>query len=169
MLPPEVFDVYIRPMIRVAEITDATTTALPKIAPVIRPITSPITVDFIPTYDSLLIFGQPAKTATGANTETQVQARPRPLAIRPTNLKADPKAKGPHTRFRTDSNGRVTRYTSYRSNGRGGFDPKKSVDTKSGGKPHFNKDTGKRVPTPHVQGKRIPGGVRPARNYELPH
>jgi len=47
-----------------------------------------------------------------------------------------------------------------------GFDKKQSTDVT--GKPHRNKATGKNVPTPHTQGKDIPGGVRPATPDEIP-
>jgi hypothetical protein len=36
------------------------------------------------------------------------------------------------------------------------------------GQPHFNKLLGEYVPTPHVQGPGIPGGVRPAYPWEIP-
>jgi hypothetical protein len=36
------------------------------------------------------------------------------------------------------------------------------------GSPHFNKVLGEDVPTPHVQGPGIPGGVRPAEPEEIP-
>lgn len=35
-------------------------------------------------------------------------------------------------------------------------------------KSHTNKLTKEDVPTPHVQGKSIPGGVRPAEPWEIP-
>jgi len=36
------------------------------------------------------------------------------------------------------------------------------------GKGHINKVTKQNVPTPHVNGKSIPGGVRPANPNEIP-
>lgn len=33
---------------------------------------------------------------------------------------------------------------------------------------HYNKATGDRVPTPHIQERGTPGGVRPARSEEIP-
>ncbi len=47
-----------------------------------------------------------------------------------------------------------------------GFDSSKRVDITGG--PHTNKVTGQDVPTPHVHGKDISGGVRPARPDEIP-
>jgi len=38
----------------------------------------------------------------------------------------------------------------------------------SAGAPHVNKQTGESTPTPHVQGKGVPGGVRPAETWEIP-
>jgi hypothetical protein len=36
------------------------------------------------------------------------------------------------------------------------------------GAPHYNKLTRESVPTPHVQSRDIPGGVRPATPQEIP-
>ncbi len=78
-------------------------------------------------------------------------------------LKPDPKATGPHSRFKRDpKTGRVTGYETYDPNPKnpGGFDSKKRVDTQHG-KPHSHGG----VSTPHVhEGKK----VRPAKANELP-
>ncbi len=36
------------------------------------------------------------------------------------------------------------------------------------GKSHKNKLSEESIPTPHAQGKNIPGGVRPAKPHEIP-
>jgi RHS repeat-associated protein len=109
----------------------------------------------------------PAPTTTTPPTQSQLPLPPPPpIEVRGGNkLKPDPKAQGPHSTFKTDpKTGKVTGYTTWTPNpsNPSGFDPRKRVDVKSGGRPHRG------VPTPHVQGRRIPGGVRPARKYELP-
>ena len=83
-------------------------------------------------------------------------------------LKPDPKATGDHTTFKTDADGNVTRHETWTENSQNptGFDSKQSTDVS--GKPHRNKTTGDKVPTPHTQGKEIPGGVRPATPDEIP-
>ncbi len=81
-------------------------------------------------------------------------------------------AKGDHSTFERGTNGKVYKYETYEKTSTGHFNPKKRYD---GGKPdgtpgapHRNKKTGKDVPTPHVQGKSIPGGVRAADPNEIP-
>ncbi len=89
-------------------------------------------------------------------------------------MKPDPNAQGPHTVFKVDpKTGKVTKYQTFepQTNPR---DPKpwkstKRVDTQHGEPDrHFNKSTGKDVPTPHVHDPETPGGVRPAAPNELP-
>ena len=105
-------------------------------------------------------------TETPPQSPAQPMPPPPPIEVRGGDkLKPDPKAQGPHTTFKTDpKTGKVTKYTTWRPNPRNptGFDPHKRVDVKPGGRPHRG------VPTPHAQGRRIPGGVRPARRNELP-
>lgn len=104
-------------------------------------------------------------TGTPPSQQSQPLPPPPPTEVRGGDkLKPDPKAQGPHTTFKTDpKTGKVTKYTTWRPNPRNptGFDPHKRVDVKPGGRPHRG------VPTPHAQGRRIPGGVRPARKNEL--
>jgi len=78
-------------------------------------------------------------------------------------------AKGAHTTWKTDpQTGKITRHETWTPNSKNpsGFDKVQSTDVK--GAPHINKKTGESVPTPHTQGKNIPGGVRPARPDEIP-
>lgn len=90
-------------------------------------------------------------------------------------LNPDPKAVGPdgkgveHTTYKIDSKtGKVYGYVEWLPNEQNpiGFEVKKRVDITGG--PHTNKMTLDEVPTPHVQGKDIPGGVRPALPGEIP-
>lgn len=84
------------------------------------------------------------------------------------HLKPDERAEGDHTVFRSDNNKGVFKYETYKRNHKNptGFDSSKRVDMT--GKSHTNKTTQVDVPTPHVQGKNIPGGVRPASQAEIP-
>ena len=81
------------------------------------------------------------------------------------HLQPNPDAGGDHSTFRTDKNGKITNTATYEKNPRNpsGFDEKKRVDIEGGA--HFDKKTGKEIPTPHVrEGK----NTRPAREDELP-
>ncbi|MBU0705986.1 hypothetical protein KJ657_02540 [Patescibacteria group bacterium] len=82
-------------------------------------------------------------------------------------LKPDPTATGPHTVFKRDANGNITRYETYTENPQNptGFDKVKNVDMT--GEAHFNKVTKENVPTPHTQARDIPGGVRSATPEEI--
>ena len=78
-------------------------------------------------------------------------------------------ANGPHTTWKTDpQTGQITRHETWNPNPRNptGWDKVQSTDLK--GAPHINKQTGEAIPTPHTQGKGIPGGVRPASPSEIP-
>lgn len=78
-------------------------------------------------------------------------------------------ASGPHTTWKSDpQTGEITRHETWTPNSRNpsGWDSKQSTDIT--GKSHTNKQTGERIPTPHTQGKDIPGGVRPADPSEIP-
>jgi hypothetical protein len=80
-----------------------------------------------------------------------------------------PDAEGPHTTWKTDpQTGKITRHETYTPNSRNpsGFDKVQSTDLV--GAPHINKKTGAAIPTPHTQGKHIPGGVRSATPGETP-
>jgi len=83
-------------------------------------------------------------------------------------LKPNQDAITAHTTFKTNKDGRVIKYETYIPNSQNptGFDSIKRVDLE--GKPHFNKKMGLEVAPPHVQGKYIPGGVRPAETCEIP-
>ncbi|WP_399922929.1 polymorphic toxin type 24 domain-containing protein [Streptomyces kanamyceticus] len=85
------------------------------------------------------------------------------------NLCPNPDAEGPHTSFRRDgTTGEIDHYESYDrpSDPRDPrpFIPTKRVDVK--GKPHYDKQTKTRVPTPHVN---LPdGSAIPAAPWEIP-
>ena len=84
-------------------------------------------------------------------------------------VKPHPDATGAHTTWKSNpQTGKITRHETYRPNPKNpsGFDKVKSTDLT--GAPHVNKSTGASVPTPHTQGKGIPGGVRPATPNEIP-
>ncbi|GGG85239.1 RHS repeat-associated core domain-containing protein [Paenibacillus radicis (ex Gao et al. 2016)] len=84
-------------------------------------------------------------------------------------MKSDKEATGDHTVLKRDPKTKeVTNYETYKSNPRNpnGFDKVQRYD--GIGKGHHNKLTGKEIPTPHVNGKSIPGGVRPAYPNEIP-
>lgn len=84
-------------------------------------------------------------------------------------LAPNPLAEGPHVTFRTDKQtGLVTNYAEWVPNPfhPEGWDLVKRVDLR--GEAHYNKVLGIDVPTPHVQARGIPGGVRPAYDWELP-
>ena len=76
---------------------------------------------------------------------------------------------GPHTTWKSDpQTQKLTRHETWKPNPQNpaGYDSVQSTDIV--GKPHFNKQTEKPIPTPHTQGKNIPGGVRPAKQGEVP-
>lgn len=77
-------------------------------------------------------------------------------------------ADGRHTTWKTDSSGRITRHETWEPNPRSprGADSVQSTDLT--GSPHRNSKTGQDVPVPHTQGRKIPGGVRPASPDEIP-
>ncbi len=77
-------------------------------------------------------------------------------------LRPDPNAQGPHTTFKTNTDGKVTGHAEWKPNPKNpsGFDQVKRVDTQ-----YANPHTHAGVPTPHAH---IKGGVRPANPNELP-
>jgi len=77
-------------------------------------------------------------------------------------------AVGPHTVWKTDAMGKISRHETYTPNSRNpsGWDMNQSTDVT--GKGHTNSLTGTNVDTPHTQGRNIPGGVRPAEPHEVP-
>ena len=90
-------------------------------------------------------------------------------------LRPDKSAEGSHTTYGRDKDGNVFKYETYEVHERDGkkfFNPKKRFDggkpDGTPGQPHKNKLTGEDVPTPHVQGKDIPGGVREPKPSEVP-
>ncbi|EJF54302.1 RHS repeat-associated core domain protein [Saprospira grandis DSM 2844] len=86
-------------------------------------------------------------------------------------LRPDKSAEGDHTTFKRDDYGKVFKYETYEKTRTGHYNPIKRYD---GGKPngdpgntHAN-GKGVPIPTPHVQGKGIPEGVRPPEPWEIP-
>jgi len=75
---------------------------------------------------------------------------------------------GDHTTFMTDEDGNVVKHQNWKYNPKNPnkFDPGNRFDLK--GEPHYNKKTKEYIETPHVRGKDIPGGVRPATPDDLP-
>lgn len=87
------------------------------------------------------------------------------------HLKLNERAQGPHSTFKTDSEGRVTGHAEWQPNAYNphGMQQVKRVDTQyANPHTHHNGATGQEVRTPHVHEKSAPGGVRPARPDELP-
>jgi hypothetical protein len=85
------------------------------------------------------------------------------------HLRPDERASGPHSVFRRNrQTGDVEHTATYRPNPRNptGFDEAQRTDVV--GRGHINRQTGEEVPTPHVQGRSVPGGVRPAEPHEIP-
>ncbi len=88
-------------------------------------------------------------------------------------LKPNLNAQGPHTVFKTNPQGRVTRYETYSPN-KNPYYPKpwvkeKAVDTQfATPHEHFNKVNKRDIPTPHVHDPNTPGKIRPALPEELP-
>ena len=79
----------------------------------------------------------------------------------------DSTATGDHTVIKGEP-GNIKGYETYEVNPRNptGFDSATRVDIQGGA--HKSSLTGQDVPTPHVHGKDIPGGVRPALPEEIP-
>ncbi len=90
-------------------------------------------------------------------------------------LAPDPEALGDHSSFARDKDGNIFKYQEFTENPKNpsGFDAGKRFDGGKAdglpGKPHIDKNTKQPVPTPHVQGKNVPGGVRPPKSDELPN
>ena len=85
-------------------------------------------------------------------------------------LKPNMEAEGPHTSFKTDGAGKVTKYETYRpqTNPRNPS-PWESVQRfDKTGDEHYNKVTKEYVPTPHMHDPQTPGGIRPATPEEIP-
>jgi RHS repeat-associated protein len=87
-------------------------------------------------------------------------------------LSPSTEATGSHTTFRRGDNGKVYKYQTYEKTSSGHYDPVLRYDAGHPdgrpGAPHTNKLTKEKIPTPHVQSKKIPGGVRPANPDEIP-
>jgi RHS repeat-associated protein len=87
---------------------------------------------------------------------------------RTNKVQPDQNATGDHTTWKTE-NGDMTRHETWTPNPKNptGWDSKQSTDLNPRSAPHTNKNTGEKIPTPHTQGKDIPGGVRPALPIEM--
>jgi RHS repeat-associated protein len=86
-------------------------------------------------------------------------------------LKANSEASGPHSVFKVNpQTGKVSSYETFKPQtnpqNSNPWESVKRVDVE--GRPHFNKVTQEYVPTPHVQSRKIPGGVRPATPRQIP-
>ena len=104
---------------------------------------------------------------SGMDSKTAANKVMNETGSRMNRLKPDATATGPHTVFKRDANGNITRYETYSENPQNptGFDKVKNVDMT--GEAHFNKVTKENVSTPHTQARDIPGGVRSATPDEL--
>jgi RHS repeat-associated protein len=110
-----------------------------------------------------LINSGPAQTTARGGTATTSTGR---AANR---LRPDPRAEGPHSTFRRNARtGDVNHTATYRPNPRNPSGHDQISRTDVTGAAHRNSITGDPVPTPHVQGRGIPGGVRPAEPHEIP-
>ncbi|MBO0930654.1 polymorphic toxin type 24 domain-containing protein [Fibrella aquatilis] len=115
----------------------------------------------------------PASTTTQTSQGNKPNTPPQPKSGKGKNkLEPNKDAQGDHTVYERDQNGNVYKYETYEKTSSGHYNPKGRYD---GGKPdgtpgapHVNKQTKKPIPTPHMQGKHIPGGVRPAEPAEIP-
>ena len=117
-------------------------------------------LDYIPNPKSLIKGGTKYAAKLGAKKTAN-------------KLGPNKRASGDHTTFGRDKDGNVYKYETYEKTKTGHFNPIKRFDggkkDRSAGKPHVNKNTGEAVPTPHVQGKKISGGVRAPRPDEIPN
>jgi hypothetical protein len=132
----------------------SSTTSLPAAAPQSSSTSSPIAASQSSSTSSPPDSGVPDLTTMSA-----VKNRLSPISG----------AEGAHTTWKTDpQTGAITRHQTWTANTRNptGFDSKQSTDLT--GKAHVNSLTGQPEPTPHTQGKDIPGGVRPATPDEIP-
>ncbi|MBC8156253.1 MAG: hypothetical protein H7Z72_25485 [Bacteroidetes bacterium] len=117
----------------------------------------------------------PATEASPSNTSSKnvPSNPPQPKTGKGKNrLEPNKDAQGDHSVYERDKNGNVYKYKTYEKTSSGHNNPTGRYD---GGKPdgtpgapHVNKKTKKPIPTPHMQGKHIPGGVRPAEPFEIP-
>ena len=115
--------------------------------------------------------GKIAKIAKWGNRAHKALSVDKKLVSSTRTKKVEPinDAGGPHTTWKSDpQTGEITRHETWSPNLKNptGWDKVQSTDLK--GAPHINKQTGEAVPTPHTQGKGIPGGVRPADPSEIP-
>jgi len=77
-------------------------------------------------------------------------------------------AQGPHSVFKRNPAGQITNYRTYEPNP---YAPDRWIERfgyDAIGKPHYNKVTGRDVPTPHVHDPLAPGGVRIPGLGEIP-
>jgi Pretoxin HINT domain len=86
-------------------------------------------------------------------------------------LKPNSEAGGAHSVFKVNpQTGKVSSYETFKPQtnpqNSNPWESVKRVDVE--GRPHFNKVTQEYVPTPHVQSRKIPGGVRPATPRQIP-
>ncbi|MBI2602420.1 MAG: VCBS repeat-containing protein [Deltaproteobacteria bacterium] len=89
------------------------------------------------------------------------------------NLKPDRSAGGHHSVFQRDNHGNIFKYETYEKVNHNNFNPIKRFDgglpDGRAGRPHRSKTTGIETPTPHIQGKSIPGGVEKPSRSDFPN
>ncbi len=83
-------------------------------------------------------------------------------------LEPNSEAEGAYTSYIEDLWGYIVKYATYIVNKLNptGFDEKKRVDLS--GNEHFNKETKEFIKTPHVHEKESKGGIRKAKDEEIP-
>lgn len=106
--------------------------------------------------------------STSTRIINKIEAFPAPRVNKTTPISD---AVGPHTTFKANPTGQVTKYETWATNPQNpsGFDSFKRVDTQYANPHiHYNNVTKQPIPTPHVHDKNNSGGVRPAMKSELP-
>ena len=86
-------------------------------------------------------------------------------------LKPDPNAQAEHTVIRRDKGtGEIIKYETFKpqSNPQNPNPWEPDIRFDRYGPAHFNDVTKQKVPTPHIQGKSIPGGVKKAEPHDIP-
>lgn len=108
-------------------------------------------------------------TQKGSDKLSKPEASSSPSGRGKNKLQPDKGAQGDHTTFQRDQNGNIYKYQEFKKNDKNsnGFDPQNRFD---GGKPDGSSGAPHNgIPTPHVNGKNIPGGVRIPTPREVPN
>lgn len=119
------------------------------------------TIGQLQKYRKLVDGGMDSKTAAN---KVLNETQPRVVKLKP-----DTTASSEHTTYMRNTDGTVSKYETWEPNPQNpsGFDSVKRFDIE--GDPHYNKVLKEDIPTPHVHGKDIPGGVRRATPSEIPN